>query len=866
MVDIVHAPPDLFADRQHSRLLRLSFPHHDGPSGHLLVNRIEAREFLSRDFDYSVEFLSDDANLELKSMLGRLLCIALVRLDGTLRYFTGYCFSFRLRKTDGALAYYDAELGPWMKYLGLRRDNYLFHQRTLRDQSSDIFDDYAGIADWDWRVAGGDVAMSDACQFDESDHNYLSRRWEAAGFFYWYEHTESGHKLILSDDSCSAPWIDGIPHIAFQRQGGAVEEDGIGEWSPRRRLVPARVTVSAFNFKNPTRNLQNLWGVPTTNQQGAATDIESYEYLGAYGVKGSEDGDRIARLRMEEIEAGAKWFEGVGNNRQVMPGRCFRLTGHFDDNPFGDDSLIEQNEFLLTGVHHVASNNYLQDADQQSSYSNSITCIRKHIPWRPGRGYDSVGTRILAPQTAIVVGPDGPDSIHVDKYGRIRVQFHWDRAGTYDEGSSAWVRVMSLWAGSELGAAAIPRVGSEVCVLFLDGNPDRPAVVAAVPNEGNMPPWALPAQHALSGLRSRELRPGSGNAAAGRSNHLILDDTHQGIQAQIKSDHAHSTLSLGKIARIDDNAGRKEVRGEGWELASEAWGVARAGKGMLLTTESRPGGASPIKDLDETAGRLRTASELHAQMVALAGKAQEEKSGGADVANALHQQAATVQGEGADAFPELGEPHLVLASPAGIELTTAQSIHIASDHHAAITTGKKLSMACKEGLFASVGNAFRVFVHKAGMKLVAASGKVQIEAHSDNVEIIASKVLALLSESDWVEIRGKKGIRLHGANSMLEISAMTQCFTPAPVLFHGGCEKLPPKPVSQAINEREGSRFDQEVRLLDSDGMPAPKIVYELMHEDGHRVDGETGGDGSTQVQKGDGMDSYTIRYRGELP
>jgi len=157
-------------------------------------------------------------------------------------------------------------------------------------------------------------------------------------------------------------------------------------------------------------------------------------------------------------------------------------------------------------------------------------------------------------------------------------------------------------------------------------------------------------------------------------------------------------------------------------------------------------------------------------------------------------------------------------------------------------------------------------VHKAGMKLIAASGKVSIEAHSDEVEILARKVLSLISEADWVNIKGKKGVRLHGANHMLEISDKVQFFTSSPVLFNGNLETLAPKSVSQEFNERPHSSFDQAVRLLQVDGTPAPDIAFELIREDGHRISEKSSSGGHTPVQKGDGMDSYTIRYKGELP
>jgi type VI secretion system secreted protein VgrG len=244
---------------------------------------------------------------------------------------------------------------------------------------------------------------------------------------------------------------------------------------------------------------------------------------------------------------------------------------------------------------------------------------------------------------------------------------------------------------------------------------------------------------------------------------------------------------------------------------------------------------------------------------------QEPQQG--DAVEDLKSQNQGIRGGGKGAFPELAEPHVVVASPAGIELSSAQSTHIASSRHTAITSGKSLSIASVDGLFASIGKTFRLFVHKAGMKLVAAGGKVTVQAQADNVEIIANKVLELLSETDWVDIRGKKGVRLHGVNNMVEIGDKVQFFTSSPVLFHGNLETLPSKSVSQAFNERSSNyRFDQEVNFVNANMRPEKNIAYELVRGDGTVIDGKTSASGSTEVQKSGGFDSYTIRYKGELP
>lgn len=501
---------ELLRDRQHARILRLAFPHDDGPASTLLVNKLDAYEALSRDFAYTVELLSDDAALDLKTLQGKLLSVELVCQDGALRHFTGYVFSFRLLRTDGGVAFYEARLGPWLRYLALRRNCLLFHNASLYDQTASIFRGYLAHPDWECRLHGDDPPMTEACQFNESDYNYLSRRWEAAGWYYGYEHTAKGHKLILGDDSTYAAPIDGT-EIAFQRDTGSYEEDAIGEWSQVRHIVPASVALSSFNFKSPRPvNVE----MPTRHEQGTVLRKESYEYAGAYGFSDRRDGERRATLRMEEIEGGGALFEGVGNNRKVLPGRWFRLAGHFHGGG------IDDRQFLVTEVHHSASNNYHASDAGPPHYENRFTCIRKDIPWRPGRGFNSVEPKIHGPQTAIVVGPRG-EEIHTDEYGRVKVQFHWDRMGVLDERSSAWLRVATAWAGNNFGMTAIPRIGSEVIVQFLDGNPDRGLITGMVPNAHTMPPWDLPANKTQSGILTRST-PDGGYANA---NALRFEDS-----------------------------------------------------------------------------------------------------------------------------------------------------------------------------------------------------------------------------------------------------------------------------------------------------------------------------------------------------
>jgi type VI secretion system secreted protein VgrG len=336
------------------------------------------------------------------------------------------------------------------------------------------------------------------------------------------------------------------------------------------------------------------------------------------------------------------------------------------------------------------------------------------------------------------------------------------------------VRVASSWAGGELGAKSIPRVGSECVVQWLDGNPDRPIVTGSVYNQRNMPPWKLATQQPLMGFRSRELTPDGGNQPGGRSNHLILDDSNGKIQAQLKSDHQHSQLSLGHITRIEDNAGRKDARGEGWELRTDGHGVVRSAKGMLITTEARGSAASHIKDMGETVQRLTSARDQHETLADMAQQAgaQEKQGQQVDIAKILKAQNDAIKGSGAGGdggFPELSAPHLVLASPAGIETTTSGSTHIASGQNTAITTGKSLSIASGDSLFASIGQTFRLFVHKAGMKMIAAAGDIDVQALANSMNILAK--LNITHTANRITITAKEEVLINGGGSYVKYNA-----------------------------------------------------------------------------------------------
>jgi len=763
-------------DAQHDRLLRMHFPRDDGPDRILLPNRLRAHEAVSRCFRVEAELLSDDAQIPLKAMMGRMVTIALVREDGSLRYFNGYVTEFRFIRADGGFAFYQMVLEPWLTFAKLRKDNVSFHGKSVIELTELTFAHYRQ-ADWRTHIVDEFPRMTCANQYDETDYNHLHRRWEALGLAYHYEHRADGHTLWLYDKSYLVQPIDptGIDDsgvIPFRDKAGSLEEDGIREWTAVRRLGAGRVTLSSFDYKNPVVQRSS---VESLNEQGDVYPYEVYENTGSHGFRIRDEGERLAYRRMGERDAHRQYFEARGNDRTAQPGRFFKLGGHFSAAlraPRRGEpakASIRDRHYLILSVDHEASNNYQAGPGAPSHYGNTFRCVRKDIQWRPGRHYNSEPCTYPGIQTAIVVGPEGAE-IHTDGYGRVKVQFHWDRQGKYDENSSPWLRVMSPGAGREFGNIRLPRVGEEVAVVFLDGNIDHPVILGSLYNCTHMPPWQLPEQRALTGLRSRELGDGNGGR---RGNHLVMDDTAGKIQAQLKSDHLCSQLSLGHITRIEDTSGRKHARGEGWELRTDGHGVARAARGMLITTEARQGGRGTIKDMGETCRRLIAAAEQHQLLGDVAQKngAQEAGDNQTGVAAVLQAQSKEIEGaaSGKGSFPELTQPHLVLASPAGIASTTAQSTHIASDLNTAITTGKSVSIAAGDGFFASIRQAFRLFVQKAGMKMVAAAGDIDIRALSDNINLLAK--LSITQTANHITITAKEEVVINGGGSYASFNA-----------------------------------------------------------------------------------------------
>jgi type VI secretion system secreted protein VgrG len=848
--DVAHVLRTWMDEVQHNRLLRLSFPNNDGPRAVMLANRIDAYESLSRDFRYTVEVLSDNPAIPLKEVQGRMVTIEMVREDGSLRYFNGYVFEFTHVRTDGGYAFYEMVLLPWLAFLRLRRNYCLFHDKSVREQTEIIFTNYHG-RDWRTHIHGDDAPLTEACQYDESDYNYLHRRWEARGWHYWYEHRADGHTLILVDDSRLASPIDGgSSDIPFRDATGSHENDGIAVWTPMRRVVSGKVSVSSFDFKNPRLTTA---GVSTTNEQGNIPELEVYEYTGLKGFKSWNEGDKLARQRMEEIEAKGKQFEAQGNDRFAMPGQWFRLTGHYGTGLHRGEA--EHDEFLVIEAHHSAANNYQIDGQGPACYNNRLTCIRKYIPWRPGRGFNSTEPKIYGLQTAIVVGPKD-EEIWTDEYGRARVHFHWDRSERFDERSSAWVRVSASYAGQQEGEIALPRVGQEVIVQYLDGNPDRPLITGRVYNAQNMPPafshtGALPDNRYLSGRKTREI-------GGRRYNQQVFDDTPGQISIQTASEHAYSQFNAGYLTEARDG-GKARPRGEGVEMRTDAAASIRAASGLLLTTHGRPAAAASQLSREELIACLDATRELVQVLTDAARQTGADKMD-VDPQNKL-ESAIDHWEQGTNTDPKASggngrQPVIAISAAAGMALTTPRSATIYTGENLDIATQNDTQQSTGKRWLANVGTSISWFVagiadrakqstSSVAVKLIAARGRIFVQAQSDSIEQQAERDI-ILGANARISINARGGITLtEQGGAQIELAGgnvTVKC--PGAYTVHassvsykgagGGVPDLPVMPGKQVV-----ARPWLELHYLDPDsGEPIAEAPYEVNYVNGVTMSG----------------------------
>ncbi|WBS04811.1 type VI secretion system tip protein TssI/VgrG [Pseudoduganella sp. SL102] len=855
---------------QSSRLLHLHTPL---GTDVLLAESLHGEEGLDSSFRLQVSALSPDAALSLRSLLGQPALLALQAGPGqSTRHFHGHVTAAELCGANGGLARYRLVIEPWTAFLALGRDSRVFQDKSVLDIIDTVFAAWngKGMLVPAWRIDADREqypVRSLVTQYQESDWAFVQRLMSEEGLFTFFEHGRDAgspslgsHTLVIGDSNDAfAPNAQGA--VRFTQPGAVMTADSIDRWRTETRLLSNAIDVRSWDYR--TRTVR-------TASASAATGIElrSSDVPGAYAYATQEHGERIAERQLQALEAQKEVHVGAGTVRSFAPGTTFTLLEH--------SRYDGRDDFLIVRVRHLAHSNLEAEITAQLTqrlggdpvaalnaralahslhatgkriserpvYRNSFDAIRASVPYR-GSHADGHG-RLLHPrptvrgqQTAVVVGPPGTP-VHTDRDHRIKVQFHWQRGtashgrldhpapeghsgAPADDRACTWVRVatpLAPVAGANWGSHALPRVGQEVLVDFIDGNIDRPIVIGAVYNgkgeadaqanrvtqgagaaTGNAAVW-FPGEngghaHAavLSGLKSQALQSSAGGAGA--YSQLVFDDSpgqpRIALQRHAEPHQGTAELNLGQLRHQADNA-RLDAVGFGAELKTEHSVALRAARGMLLATDSASAGMSAM----EAGPALSQVANSQELLSALADTAQkhnaklpdertpEELPAVAALAATCEALGATTAGTGGDQgggglAAEYGEAQLQLSSPAGIAALTPASAVVGAGTVSSVGAGQDINLAAQRNLTHAVKAGIGLFTYgkasaatkpnqETGIRLHAASGKVSSQSQTGPTRLTADKTVTVASVASSVTVAAKDHVLLTAQGAYLRLS------------------------------------------------------------------------------------------------
>lgn len=552
----------------------------------LLLDGFSGVETVSAPFSMTVDLLSEDPAVKAEDVLGTPAHLSLQLPDGEHRHFHGIVRRFSQLGQRDDLTGYRAELVPWLWFLSLYQNLRIFQQKSVLDIVEQVFKD-RGFSDFKIKCTRSYAAREYCVQYRESDLDFVSRLLEEEGIFYYFEHSDSKHELVLVDDSTLSP---PCPSFATARMGpeNVKDEDVIVSLEDARATFIGAVALKDYDYLQPSLSLD-------TSASGKGSG-EVYDYPGKYNKP--EDGERYALLRLQGGEATQRVITGASTCRGFVSGHKFTLKDHYRKD-------VNQAYLLVEIRHHGSAGGYRSWSGGEDEYRNEFVAIPADTPFRPTRR--TPRPVVQGSQTAVVVGKKG-EEIWVDKHGRVKVQFYWDREGKGDENSSCWVRVSSSWAGKGWGWIQIPRIGQEVIVDFLEGDPDRPIITGRVYNAEQVPPYDLPASQTQSGVKSRSTKGGSPETF----NEIRLEDkkgseqlyihAEKDMEVVVENDRSESvghdeTVSIENDQSLSVGANRSQDVGKDETLSVGANQSASVGKNQSLSVG---GNRSKSVDKDES--------------------------------------------------------------------------------------------------------------------------------------------------------------------------------------------------------------------------------------------------------------------------
>ncbi len=518
----------------------------------LLLEGVDGEEGISMPFRFTLELLSEDPAINGEGLLRTPAPVTLKLGDGGERVIHGLISRFTQLGRTAELTAYRAEIVPWLWLLSLSTDCRVFQKLSVLEIVEQVFKDL-GWSDFEIKCTKSYAKREYCVQYRETHLNFVSRLLEEEGIFYFFQHSEDKHVLVLADGTSAVAPCPGQASARLAAQPGAWQEEDVVTALVREHAVQSgKVTLRDYDYLQPALQLEG-----SVSGDG---DLEVYDYPG--GFVALEQGERCARLVLEEHEARRHVVHGESTCRAFRSGYRFDLKEHYRRD-------ANQAYQLLRVRHTARGGDYRSGAGGTFEYSNSFVAIPHSVPFRPPPS--AAKPVVQGSQTAVVVGKSG-EEIWVDKHGRVKVQFYWDRLGRKDENSSCWVRVATTWGGKNWGFVQIPRIGQEVIVDFLEGDPDRPIITGRVYNAEQTPPYALPDNQTQSGVKSRSSKGGTTE----NFNEIRLEDKKGGEllyihaekdkQVEVENDR---TESVGHDEKITIGNDRTESVGNNESITIE---------------------------------------------------------------------------------------------------------------------------------------------------------------------------------------------------------------------------------------------------------------------------------------------------------
>ncbi len=536
----------------------------DGLDAVLAVTGFRGEEGMSKLYEFEIDLASETPDVAFDDVLGKPALLTIHTKEEDVRHVHGIVSCFEEIGARPRRTLYRATIVPRFWTLGLRQDCCIFQEMSTTEVIEQVLKE-AGLAsgeDFELRVEGDYPPREYCVQYRESDFAFVSRLMEEDGLFYFFEHTDAKHLLVIADHAGAYGTITGDATIVFKEgdSGLSGDDEHIDSVEVSREMRPGKVELKDFNFKKTTVNLASQ------AEGNAESDLEIYDYPGRY--VDTDLGSTRSNVLIESLRAQRDLLCGESNARRLASGHKFKL----DEHPRADFNA----EYVLTKVSHVGrqaqaagvdagSGGADEDGDAQRAYEASFEAIPAAVVFRAPQ-VTPVAT-IEGPQTAIVTGPSG-EEIHCDEHGRVKVQFHWDRLGKNDDKSSCWVRVAQMWSGGGYGGMVIPRIGNEVVVSFLEGDPDMPLITGHVYNGTSQFAYSLPGDKTRTSLKTYSSPGGGGfnelrfeDAAGSEEVYLhaqkdwnieVLNDRTQ----HIGHDHTH-TVENDETMEVKHNRARK---------------------------------------------------------------------------------------------------------------------------------------------------------------------------------------------------------------------------------------------------------------------------------------------------------------------